>query len=126
MTEEGRALLGMTEEGGALLRTCLRAQALGEAFADRGEELGHWLYPIMDPGTMGWGYVNYRGEWVIKPTLEDAKLFTYVWNDRVAPAKMDGKWGCVDHTGQFVVKNQYNTSAEAAMAGRRWAEGKKF
>ena len=49
-----------------------------------------------------------------------------VWNDRVAPAKMDGKWGCIDHTGQFVVKNQFNTSAEAAMAGRRWAEGKRF
>lgn len=93
---------------------------------DRGEELGHWLYPIMDPGTQAWGYVDYKGEWVIKPTLEDAKLFTFVWNDRVAPAKMDGKWGCIDHTGQFVVKNQYNTSAEAAMAGRRWAEGKKF
>lgn len=93
---------------------------------DRGEELGHWLYPVMDPGTQAWGYVDYKGEWVIKPTLEDAKLFTYVWNDRVAPAKMDGKWGCIDHTGQFVVKNQYNTSAEAQMAGRRWAEGRKF
>ena len=67
-----------------------------------------------------------KGEWVIKPTLEDAKLFTYVWNDRVAPAKMDGRWGCIDHTGQFVVKNQYNTSAEAQIAGRRWAEGRKF
>ena len=93
---------------------------------DTHQELGHWLYPIMDPGTQAWGYVDYEGEWVIKPTLEGAMLFTHVWNDRVAPAKMDGKWGCVDHTGQFVVKNQYNTSAEAAMAGRRWAEGRKF
>ena len=93
---------------------------------DRGEELGHWLYPIMDQGTQAWGYVDYKGEWVIKPTFEGAKLFTYVWNNRVAPAKMDGKWGCIDHTGQFVVKNQYATSAEAQMAGRRWAEGKKF
>ena len=93
---------------------------------DRGEELGHWLYPIMDQGTQAWGYVDYRGEWVIKPTLQDAKLFIYTWNNRVAPAKMDGRWGCIDHTGQFVVKNQYATSAEAQMAGRRWAEGKKF
>ncbi|MBP3764138.1 MAG: WG repeat-containing protein [Bacteroidales bacterium] len=93
---------------------------------DTDQELGHWLYPIMDPGTQAWGYVDYMGQWVIKPTLEDAKLFTFVWNDRVAPAKMDGKWGCIDHTGQFVVKNIYNTSAEAAVAGRRWAEGKKF
>ena len=93
---------------------------------DTGQELGHWLYPIMDQGTQAWGYVDYKGEWVIKPTLEDAKLFTYVWNDRVAPAKMDGKWGCIDHTGQFVVANIYNTSAEAQIAGRRWAEGRKF
>ena len=93
---------------------------------DTEQELGHWLYPIMDRGTQAWGYVDYRGEWVIKPTLEDAKLFINVWNDRVAPAKMDGKWGCIDHTGQFVVKNQYNTSADAYMAGRRWAEGKRF
>ena len=93
---------------------------------DTGQELGHWLYPVMDQGTQAWGYVDYKGEWVIKPTLEDAKLFTYVWNDRVAPAKMDGKWGCIDHTGQFVVANIYNTSAEAQIAGRRWAEGRKF
>ena len=93
---------------------------------DTEQELGHWLYPVMDPGTQAWGYVDYRGQWVIKPTFEDAKLFTYVWNDRVAPAKMDDRWGCIDHTGQFVVKNQYLTSAEAQMAGRRWAEGHKF
>ena len=93
---------------------------------DTHQELGHWLYPIMDQGTQAWGYVDYQGNWVIRPTLEDAKLFTFVWNNRVAPAKMDGKWGCIDHTGQFVVKNQFNTSAEAQIAGRQWAEGRKF
>jgi hypothetical protein len=93
---------------------------------DTGQELGHWLYPIEDKGTQAWGYVDYKGNWVIRPTFENAKLFTYVWNDRVAPAKMDGKWGCIDHTGQFVVANIYNTSAEAQIAGRRWAEGRKF
>ena len=93
---------------------------------DTHQELGHWLYPVKDQGTGAWGYVDYQGEWVIKPFLEDAKLFTYVWNNRVAPAKMDGKWGCIDHTGQFVVTNQYKTSAEAQIAGRRWAEGRKF
>ncbi len=93
---------------------------------DTHQELGHWLYPVQDPGTQAWGYVNYKGIYVIKPIFEDAKLFTFVWNDRVAPAKMDGKWGCIDHTGQFVVTNIYNTSAEAQIAGRRWAEGHKF
>ena len=47
-------------------------------------------------------------------------------NNRAAPAKMDGRWCCIDHTGQFVVKNIYTTSAEAYEAGRRWAEKNKF
>lgn len=93
---------------------------------DNDQELGHWLYPIQNHSTGYWGYVNFRGNWVIEPTLEDAKTFIKTWNNRVAPAKMDGRWGCVDHTGQFVVKNIYNTSAEAYEAARRWAEKNKF
>nr|MCR5065018.1 WG repeat-containing protein [Bacteroidales bacterium] len=93
---------------------------------DNDQELGHWLYPIKDKQTGYWGYVNFKGQWVIQPTLEDAKLFIQTWNNRVAPAKMDGRWGCIDHTGQFVVKNIYTTSAEAYEAARRWAEKNKF
>ena len=92
---------------------------------DNDQELGHWLYPIQDT-TGYWGYVNFKGQWVIQPTLEDAKLFIKTWNNRAAPAKMDGRWGCIDHTGQFVVKNIYTTSAEAYEAGRRWSEKNKF
>lgn len=93
---------------------------------DTHQELGHWLYPIRDPKNDHWGYVNYKGQWVITPTFEDAKLFIKTWNNRVAPAKQDGKWGCIDHTGQFVVTNIYNTSADAFVAGRNWAEKQKF
>ena len=119
----------VSDTGDALSRNVFmlssEAWAAGHEW-DTQQEKGHWLYPVMDKGTQAWGYVDYEGEWVIKPIFEGAKLFTYVWNDRVAPAKMDGKWGCIDHTGQFVVKNIYNTSAEAQVAGRRWAEGRKF
>ena len=93
---------------------------------DNNQELGHWLYPIRNHETGYWGYVDFKGNWVIEPTLEDAKLFIKTWNNRCAPAKMDGRWGCVDHTGQFVVKNIYNSSAEAYEAARRWAEKNKF
>lgn len=93
---------------------------------DNHQELGHWLYPIQNPDTKYWGYVDYKGQWVIQPTFEDAKLFIYTWNNRAAPAKMDGRWGCIDHTGQYVVKNIYNTSSEAQVAGRRWSEKSKF
>lgn len=92
---------------------------------DNNQELGHWLYPIQDK-TGYWGYVDFKGNWVIQPTLEDAKLFIKTWNNRAAPAKMDGRWGCIDHTGQFVVKNIYTTSAEAYEAARRWSEKNKF
>ncbi len=93
---------------------------------DNDQELGHWLYPIKNPSTNYWGYVNFKGQWVINPIFEDAKLFIKTWNNRAAPAKMDSRWGCIDHTGQFVVKNIYNTSAEAYEAARRWSEKNKF
>lgn len=93
---------------------------------DTHQELGHWMYPVRDTASGHWGYVNFRGEWVIQPLFEDAKLFIKTWNNRMAPAKMDGKWGCIDHTGQFVVTNQYSTSADAYVAGRQWAERRKF
>ena len=93
---------------------------------DNNQELGHWLYPIKNHATGYWGYVNFKGEWVIQPTFEDAKLFIKTWTNRAAPAKMDGRWGCIDHTGQFVVKNIYTTSADAYEAGRRWSEKNKF
>ncbi|MBQ9638607.1 MAG: WG repeat-containing protein [Bacteroidales bacterium] len=93
---------------------------------DNEQELGHWLYPIQNPETKYWGYVNFKGDWVIPPHFEDAKLFIYTWNNRAAPAQMDGKWGCIDHTGQFVVKNIYESSSEAQTAGLRWAQKTKF
>lgn len=93
---------------------------------DNNQELGHWLYPIKDRESNYWGWVNYKGEWVINPTFEDGKEFIYTWNNRTAPAKMDGRWGCIDHTGQFVVKNIYNTSSEADKAGRTWSGKTKF
>lgn len=93
---------------------------------DNKQELGHWLYPICDPATHYWGWVNFKGDWVINPTFEDGKEFIYTWNNRTAPAKMDGRWGCIDHTGQFVVKNIYNSHSEADKAGRAWSEKSKF
>lgn len=93
---------------------------------DNDQELGHWLWPIENEESHSWGWVNFKGEWVILPRFESGKLFIKTWNNRVAPAKMDGKWGCIDHTGQFVVANIYNTSAEAQVAGRQWAAKNKF
>ena len=45
---------------------------------------------------------------------------------RIAPVKQSGRWGCIDHTGRFVVTNQFNSSSEAYVAARQWAEKQKF
>lgn len=93
---------------------------------DTDQELGHWLHPIKDTESEYWGYVDYAGHWVIQPTFEEAKLFIRTWNNRIAPVKQSGRWGCIDHTGRFVVTNQFNSSSEAYVAARQWAEKQKF
>ena len=44
----------------------------------------------------------------------------------LADAKREGKWGCLDHTGRFVVPYIFNTSADAYEQGRKWAGKTKF
>lgn len=93
---------------------------------DRGQELGHWLWPVMKPETKYWGYVDFRGRYVIAPNFEEAMPFMNTWNNRVAPVKTEGRWGCIDHTGRLVVTNIYNSSSDAFVAGRSWGEKNKF
>ncbi len=93
---------------------------------DTQQEQGKWQFPVMDTITRQWGYVDYTGEWSIRPTLEGAKQFLGDGNNRVAPAKREGRWGCIDHTGRFVVPYQYSTSADAYEQGRRWSKKSKF
>ncbi|MBR1517512.1 MAG: WG repeat-containing protein [Bacteroidales bacterium] len=93
---------------------------------DNREELGRWQWPVKDTVSKQWGFVNYKGLWSIRPTLEGAKQFDGTGNNRFAPAKREGKWGCLDHTGRFVVPYIYNTSADAYEQGRRWAGKNKF
>lgn len=93
---------------------------------DQHAKAGEWLFPVMDTITRQWGYVNYKGQWSIRPTLEGALQFGGSGHDRFAPAKREGKWGCMDHTGRFVVPYIYNTSADAYEQGRRWAGRPKF
>ena len=93
---------------------------------DTHQELGHWQYPIKNTQTGYWGYVNYKGEWSIIPHFQEARTFIETWNNRIAPAKKEGKWGGIDHTGQFVVQNIYETSADAYKSCREWASKTKF
>ena len=93
---------------------------------DTRQELGSWQFPVRDTLTKQWGYVNYKGLWSVRPTLEGAMQFYGTGNSRFAPAKREGKWGCIDHTGRFVVPYIFNTSADAYEQGRKWAGKTKF
>lgn len=101
------------------------AQHAGDQW-DRNQELGHWMWPVQNPKTMKWGYVDYTGRYVIKPNFDEAKPFLYTWNNRVAPVKTEDRWGCIDHTGRLVVNNIFNSSSDAYVAGRAWGEKNKF
>ncbi len=51
-----------------------------------------------------YGYINERGEVVIPPTFKEATDF----EDKYAWARIDGKFGCIDNLGKFVLKPQYD------------------
>ncbi|MBQ0016800.1 MAG: WG repeat-containing protein [Bacteroidales bacterium] len=93
---------------------------------DGRKELGYWQCPVMDTTTHSWGYVNYKGDWSIRATFDDAKGFEGEGANRFAPAKREGLWGCIDNTGKFVVNHQYKTSAEAYEQGRKWSARQKY
>lgn len=51
------------------------------------------------------GYINAKGQIIIKPKLRDAGLFS----ENLAPFESDnGKWGFIDTKGQIVIKPQFD------------------
>ena len=48
------------------------------------------------------GFINTRGEWVIKPVFDDVRLFV----DGQATAKKGGKWGSISTRGEWVIEFQ--------------------
>lgn len=51
----------------------------------------------------GWGWMNTKGELVIKPQFEVVKDFS----GGVAPIKRSNKWGFVDKSGKIVIEPQF-------------------
>lgn len=53
-----------------------------------------------------WGFKQF-GSWVIKSRFDDVGLF----EDGLAPAKMNGKWGYIDREGKSVIPYKYEAAA---------------
>ncbi|MBO7227655.1 MAG: WG repeat-containing protein [Bacteroidales bacterium] len=89
----------------------------------KNEPLGVWLYPARDTkGT--WGYVNYKGDWAIKPIYEYAQEFVGDRYNRCAVVKIDGSWGCVNDRGKYVVDPKFPYAGQAVRAGFDWRKSK--
>ena len=89
----------------------------------KNEPLGVWLYPAQTKEGI-WGYVNYRGNWAIKPIFEYAQEFVGDRYNRCAVVKIDGSWGCVDDRGKYVVDPKFPFAGQAVRAGFDWRKSK--
>ena len=53
----------------------------------------------------GWGYINEQGQWLVAPTLDNARGFT---EDGVARFCRAGRWGYLNLLGQEVIAPQFD------------------
>jgi len=50
-----------------------------------------------------WGFINHKGEFVIKPKFSIALGFT----NGLAPVSLKGKWGYIDKTGKVIIQPKF-------------------
>lgn len=68
------------------------------------------LFPIKQNGK--WGYINRKGEIIIKPqflfvTLRDYH-FNHAWTGELEPVRFNnGLWGYIDKTGKTIIEPQF-------------------
>ena len=52
-----------------------------------------------------WGFMNLKGDWVVKSTLDKAKSFS---EDNITRVMQNGKWFFFKADGKLLLKNKYN------------------
>lgn len=67
------------------------------------------------------GFINYLGNWVMKPVFENVdKTAIFGPSTYFAVVKYKGKWAAIDRGGNFVVKPVHPTAAAAKSAAMAW------
>ena len=66
------------------------------------------LCMVRDYETEKWGFINKKGEYVIKPRFDEVEDFS----EGLARVKVDGKYGYVDYEGKMVVKPQFDIAED--------------
>lgn len=71
----------------------------------RGWDFSEGLAVAMRKGQKLWGYINTSGNFAISPRFESS-LSDYLWpsSDGLARIKVKGRFGFIDHSGEFVIK----------------------
>jgi hypothetical protein len=83
--------------------------------------LGENIYIGMKGSVKKIGFVNYLGNWVMKPVFDNVdKASMFNATTYYAVVKYKGRWCAIDRAGNFVVKPQYATMAEAKAAAAAW------
>ncbi len=83
--------------------------------------LGDNLYIGLKAGVKKIGFINYLGNWTMKPVFENVDktaLFSATCN--FAVVKYKGKWGAIDRAGNFVVKPTFADMNAAKAAANKW------
>lgn len=84
-------------------------------------QLGDNIYTAADPDQKRFGFVNYLGNWVIKPMfIGYDKGYTFSDHRVFAVVKYTSGWGCVNRLGKFIVKPTYQNQDAAKKAGFQW------
>ena len=77
------------------------------------------LAPVKNEKTGKWGYVDTKGNIVIKEKFDEASLFS----EGLATVKIERKYGFIDTEGKFVIKPQFNMSADFSYSISDFQEG---
>lgn len=79
--------------------------------------LGKNIYTAYDPDQKKYGFVNYKGNWVVKPTFAAVDMgYTFSGNRPFAVVKYNNGWGCINAQCNFFVKPTYGKQEQARAA----------
>lgn len=83
--------------------------------------LGDNIYIGLKNGVKKIGFINYLGNWVMKPVFENVdKTGLFSATNFFAVVKYKGKWGAIDRAGSFVVKPTFADMNAAKNAAKKW------